>query len=74
MRKKKRKKEKKKKRAPFKNEGKRSDSKSGSCMTVHNKYVVIHAMVKRDHCDDVHSSIAELQGDNAQVRFGLGKH
>lgn len=51
--------------SPFKNKCERSDGKKGNCMSVHNKYVVIHSMVQRDHGDDVHASIAKLQGDNA---------
>lgn len=43
-------------------------------MSVHYKYVVIHPMLQRNHGDDVHASIAELQGDNAQIRFHLGEH
>lgn len=36
-------------------------------MAINHKYIMTHAMVKGDFSDDVHSGVAELEGDHGNV-------
>lgn len=52
---------------PLENKSKGCHDGSGKGMTVDNKDVVAHTTVEGNDGDDVHSSVAELEGDDCDV-------
>lgn len=59
---------------PFKDKCKRGHDESGNYMTVHGEYPMAHAMLERNHGDDVHSRVAKLKGHHSKVGLNLVEH
>lgn len=58
---------------PLENESERSDSSGSEGVAVDDEDVVAHASVEGDGRDDVHTGVAELEGDDSDVRLCIMK-